>query len=166
MIRKAIKQNIRIKEYNDINGLNILWPILESLHNKLGYNHLNKEYYLNILKYYMPKNQAKILIAYKNDIPISGVVLIGNGYMVHYWKGASRYNIKNEGQGDLLQWEAIKWAKMRGAKYYDLCVIEPERLPQIARFKMGFSKQLVPFYLFSKSTLTYKVFNRLQKLYK
>lgn len=164
MIRKAIKAGIVVNNYTNNNGLNKIWPLLKKLHLKLGFKHLKYNYYEKVLTPYFENDTATILIAQKGNEAISGVIIIGNQYMMHYWKGASMQGVDHEGQGDLLQWEAIKWAKNKGAKYYDLCVIEPERLPHIATFKLGFSKMTVPFYIISKRSLYYKVINRIQRV--
>ena len=84
---------------------------------------------------------------------------------MHYYKGASLFETKNVGQGELLQWEAIKWAKNRGVKYYDLCVLDSDRLPHIAKFKMGFSMQLLSFEVFTKRSLSFRILNRIRKLF-
>ena len=84
--------------------------------------------------------------------------------MMHNWKIANKQDSKNYGQGELVQWESIKLSKEMGSKYYDLCVVEPERLPTIAKFKLGFSKQVVPFYIVSKRSLFFKIINRAQNL--
>ncbi|OGU61911.1 MAG: hypothetical protein A2315_17125 [Ignavibacteria bacterium RIFOXYB2_FULL_35_12] len=161
MIRKAWKNNIIVKKYIDLSGLTILWPILESIHKKLGYHVLNNiKYYQQLLNYYFTKKQAIVLIAFQNTVPISGIILIGNKNMMHYWKGASLFGHPKLGQGELLQWEAIKWAKSVGSRYYDLCVVEKENLPEIYNFKTGFSKHLIPYYLFSKSSLIFKILNK------
>ena len=82
---------------------------------------------------------------------------------MHYWQGTSKNDVKNYGQGELLQWEAIKWAKQNGSKYYDLCVIQKEKLPDIARFKMGFVESIKPFYLVNYKPFAFKVINRISK---
>jgi len=55
--------------------------------------------------------------------------------------------------------------RTKGVQYYDLCVIEPERLPHIAQFKMGFTKELIPFYCISKKSLYFRVINKLQNVF-
>ena len=80
---------------------------------------------------------------------------------MHYWQGASRAVAPRLGQNELLQWEAIKWAKRIGCEYYDLCVIEQKRLPNIAKFKLGFSKNIIPFYLLNIKPLGFKILSRL-----
>ena len=166
MIRKAIKSEITVDAYSNEQGLKLFWPILENLHKRINAAHLTFEYYLNLLEYYFKTGNAVIILAKKNSKIISGVIVIGNKYMMHYWKGASLDDCRNIGQGELLQWEAIKWAKSTGTKYYDLCVVEPDYLPQIAKFKLGFTNYIVPFYRFSKASFFYKVVNHIQNLIK
>lgn len=161
MIRKAGKSGITSKSYFSEEGLRIFWPILDELHKKLGYNNYPYDFYKQILKKYADKKQAFILIAYKEQKPISGVFIIGNKNYMHYYKGAGVFGIKNEGQGELLQWEAIKLSKSIGAKYYDLCNLDKDKLPAIYRFKTGISQQIINYNKYTKNSLGYKIFSKI-----
>lgn len=161
-IRKAKKNNIKIK-FMGKEGLDLYYSLMRELHEKMDLKMKSKKYYENILKTYFRKNQAIILLAEKNGDILSGVILIGNKNVMHYWQGASKRNVENLGQGELLQWEAIKWAKENGSQYYDLCVVEKDRLPNIAKFKLGFSKDIKPFYNISIRPLTFRILNRMNK---
>jgi len=164
MIRKALKQNIEVKIFNSAEGLKGYWPILKQLHDKLGYNQLTYDFYDKILKEFGPKGQAFILIAYKNGVEISGVFILGNKNYMHYYKGASAFGVKNEGQGELLQWEAIKLSKTLGAKQYDLCNLNKDSLPKIYKFKTGISKNIYQYPIFSQNALGYKIVNKLTQI--
>ena len=161
MIRKAIKSGISTKSFYTEDGFKDFWPILEELHKKLGYSNYTYDYYNEILKNYGTKKQAFLLIAYKYEQPISGVFIIGNKNYMHYYKGAGLFDVKNEGQGELLQWEAIKLSKFLGSKYYDLCNLDKDKLPAIYRFKTGISKNIIPYHKYSKNSLGYKIINRI-----
>lgn len=163
MIRKAINSGITVNAYFDSEGLNIFWPMLSELHKKLGYVKLTYDYYNELFQKFSSKKQAYILIAFKNEIPTSGVLILGNKNYMHYYKGASGENIKNEGQGELLQWEAIKISKNLGVLKYDLCNLNIEKLPEIYRFKTGISKEIYKYQNFSYSSLCYKLINRIIK---
>lgn len=163
-IRKAEKNGIKIESYDKVEPTNDIFTLLTGLHKQLGYDILKSEFYLDLLNYYIPRNRAKLMLAYKDDIPLSGVMLIGNNNFVHYYKGCSANNVKNEGQGELLQWEAIKWAKSIGAKYYDLCVLNKEALPQLYIFKTGFSNKVFHYPVYYKSGVIYKIINKLYKM--
>lgn len=161
MIRKAGKSGISTKCFYTEEGLRFFWPILEELHKKLGYKNYTYEYYNKILKAYSDKKQAFILMAFKEQNPISGIFVLGNQNYMHYYKGAGVFGVKNEGQGELLQWEAIKISKSLGAKYYDLCNLEKEKLPAIYRFKTGISKHIVPYYKYNKNNFGYKILSKI-----
>lgn len=163
MIRKAINSNFVVKSFNSLEGFDIFWPILKKLHEKLGFKQLTYKYYHDLLTPYFEKKQAFVLLALKNDVPISGIVLLGNKNYMHYYKGASLDNAPNEGQGELLQWEAIKLSKKLGVKYYDLCNINKEKLPQIYKFKTGISNNIYSYPIFTYKPFLYKVLNRIQK---
>ncbi len=164
MIRKASKQGITIETYSSMNGLDVFWPILKQLHEKLGYSHLTYHYYKNIFEKYAKNKQAFVLIALRNNSPISGIFILGNPNYMHYYKGASVFGIKNEGQGELLQWEAIKLSKSIGAKYYDLCNLNKEKLPEIYRFKTGISKEIFQYQIYSQNAIGYRIANKLSKI--
>ena len=164
MIRKALKSGVKIRSY-DAEGFKSYYPLMTDMHDKANLETKPVSYYENVMHNYFAKKQAAIFLAEINSEVMSGVILIGNKYIMHYWQGASRRVAPNLGQNELLQWEAIKWAKHNGGKYYDLCVVEQERLPHIARFKLGFSKNIVPFYHISKKPLGFRVLSKLQKTY-
>jgi hypothetical protein len=161
MIRKASKSGITIKSFYSEEGLRIFWPILDELHKKLGYSNYTYDYYNKILKKYANTKQAFILIAYKEQEPISGIFVIGNKNYMHYYKGAGVFGVKNEGQGELLQWEAIKISKLLGVKYYDLCNLDKDKLPAIYRFKTGISQQIIQYKKYRKNSLGYKILSKI-----
>ena len=160
MIRKALKSGVTIKVYSNQEGFEKFWPLLESLHIKLGYKRFTFDYYNAIFQYFAKKQDAFVLLAFKEEKPISGIFIIGNKNYMHYYKGASLSQVKNEGQGELMQWEAIKLSKSLGIKYYDLCNLDKNNLPAIYKFKTGISQNIVNYPKFSKNRLGYKIFNK------
>jgi hypothetical protein len=104
-----------------------------------------------------------VLWARKNNEPIGIAVVVYDKNYAFYWLGISIDNKANLGQGELLQWEAIKKTKKYGCKYYDLCYIEKERLPHIYTFKKGFSDTEADIVLLSKRSFSYRVVNKLKK---
>lgn len=164
MIRKALKSEVKVKLYG-AEGFESYYPLMADMHDKANLETKPVSYYENVLHNYFVKKQAVIFLAKMNSKVISGVILLGNKNVMHYWQGASKKDGPNLGQNELLQWEAIKWAKDNGSKYYDLCVVEKERLPNIARFKLGFSKNIVPFYLLNMKPISFRILSRLQRCF-
>jgi hypothetical protein len=156
MIRKASKAGV----HADFLGADRFGAFHELLTQTYAAAHLIPKpstFYERVMKTYEPMGRAVIIAArYQNEV-IAAVMLVRNSLICHYWLGASRASAENLGQGELLQWEAIKWAKKCGCKYYDLCVIEEERLPNIARFKLGFSQHIVPFYCITQGGAVYRL---------
>ncbi|MDJ0645032.1 MAG: GNAT family N-acetyltransferase [Flavobacteriaceae bacterium] len=161
MIRKAVKSGIEVRKCSDPEGLSEFWTILKGLHERLGYKNLNYEYYESICETYFSTGKAQIWIAYKEGKAISGILVLGNSNYLHYYKGASLKGIKNEGHGELLQWEAMKWAKEQGTKFYDLCNLDQEKLPAIYRFKTGISNNIIRYNKLTKNNLGYRIMKRI-----
>jgi hypothetical protein len=164
MIRKAEKSGIKVKTAGS--NSEVFFSFLQNLHRRLGYNKLKLSFYEELLNYYLQINKAQIFVAYEEDKPLSGIMILGNKNFIHYYKGASSEDKKNEGQSELLQWEAIKWAKERSAKYYDLCVVDKKKLPELYRFKAGFTKDTFSFPVLTISGMGYKIVNKIQKILK
>ena len=163
MIRKAEKVEISIlASGSDL--LDCFYSLLLEMNQKAKIQSKSVEYYSRILQRYYP-SKCLILIATLKGIPIAGNMLIGNGNVVHYWQGASKSGLTNFGQGELLQWHSIQWSKSTGSKYYDVCVMEPDRLPSIARFKADFIEQTIPFYSFTMKPVGYRIINRIQNAF-
>jgi len=160
MIRKAQRNNILIEKL-DYKKFEVYYKLMKETYQYAGLKIKPKEYYCKILETYVPNCRATIMLAKKDNAVISGLLLLRNKHICHYWLGATKKGTENLGQGELLQWKAIKWAKETGSRYYDLCVVEPERLSNIARFKLGFSKRIVPFYCISKRKIGYRIFTRI-----
>ena len=164
MIRKAENSGITIAKYGP-EGLPIFYKLMHDLHKKTGVKELPLIYYKKVLDTFFPTGNSILMIAFRNNDPLSGIIIVGNKNVMHYWQGASSSDASNFGQGEQLQWEAIKWAKNNGTKYYDLCVIESEQLPNIAQFKMGFVREMLPFYCIIKKRFFFKVVNKIQNVF-
>ena len=162
MVRKAEKTGVQI----DVVGeecLDEFFSLMEKTYGHAGITLKSRDYYFNILKEYYRQGNGLLLLARVDSKAISGIIVLRNKHICNYWIGASDKGTKNLGQGELLHWNAIKWAKQAGSLYYDLSIVNPEKLPHIAKFKLGLSKNTVPFYLIGKRRLGYRIMSRLVK---
>lgn len=164
MIRKALKSGVEV----EISGPE-LFPHYRTLMAAGGRTTEREskpaEYYRQVVDLYFKRGQAVILLARSGKEILAGIIVVGNKNFMHYWQGIGRKDAPNLGQGELLQWEAIKWALRQGCRYYDLCVVELDRLPHIARFKMGFSRMMVPYYLLVRKTVMFRILSRVQRCF-
>ncbi|EMS77653.1 GNAT family N-acetyltransferase [Desulfotignum phosphitoxidans] len=158
MIRKAEKNDIQIDITKRCN--NSFFDIYQKASTRNELDVLALDFFSDLLVE-SPNISIEILSAVKNNEPIANLVIVYDKDYAIYWLGNHADNAPNSGQGELLQWEAIKRMKEKGCSYYDLCYIEKERLPHIYKFKSGFCKNetYVPF--FSHKTLLFKIINKL-----
>lgn len=106
------------------------------------------EYYLDAWQTFYRDGLAQPLLAEFEGEPVAGVMLIRSGNTVLYMYGVSTEKERPRMPNHLLQWEAIRWAKVQGATFYDFWgapdeFVETDRMWGVWRFKEGFSGQVV-----------------------
>ena len=116
----------------------------------------------------------KLMMAYYNGEPISGIIDIIYGNKIWYLYGASSNEHRNLMPNYLLQWEMIKYSIAHGKDMYDfrgVTGIVDENDPHygLYRFKKGFNAKFTEFvgevYINFKP-LKYKLYKIPEKLYK
>lgn len=161
MIRKADKNQLRV-EIVGLDGFDALYDLYSQANERNGLVSLSKSCLVALL--FGTKNISFLnMIAWKEDRPLSAVVIALDKDYALYWLGAGAVDAPNLGQGEFLQWEAIRRAKRHGCKVYDLCYVEKERLPAIYEFKKGFSKDEYEVMHFNERSFAYRLLNRISK---
>lgn len=93
-----------------------------------------KSFYKNLLGILGPQKMASLFLAYASDTsganggakkPVAGLIAVYYKDIATYYFGASDHAYRNLMAPYLLQWEAIKDAKMQGYKKYDFLGIAP-----------------------------------------
>lgn len=163
MIRKAEKNNIIIEFNND--KTEDFYKIYKQSCLRLTLSILPLEYFSQLFN----KNNNihfDIISAKKEEEYLANIVIAYDKNYAIYWLSNNADNIPNFGQGELLQWEAIKRMKEKGCHYYDLSYIIEEDSPNVCKFKKGFSKNEVPIVWYSKKRFIFKVIKKIQKVLK
>jgi len=164
-IRRASKKGVSIIEITDITIFIKLYNTLKGVINK-EIKDENEKFLEQLFSEFNKKNKAFIIGAVFREEIISAVLCIGNCNIYHaYIAGRIAVLPRNIYQNERIWWDCILRAKHLGANSFDLCVIEPERLPNIAQFKMGFTKELIPFYCMSKKSFLFRVINKIQNVF-
>jgi hypothetical protein len=159
MIRKAEKNGISIME-DDKSNLDVFFTVLKSANDRYGLKTFEQRYFVDLFG--LATNISfDILWAKTGEKVLAGIVIVRDKNFAIYWLGMTVEGAPNLGQGDLLQWFAIKKAKAAGCRYYDLCTIEKERLPQIYEFKKGFARVERPFYWYGFRPIPYRILRKL-----
>ena len=164
MIRKAEKQGVEIRCL-DADGLDQYWALVERMAERAGIAPKPKRYYSRILEEFGPRDQARLYLAFRHDVAVAGGIFLRYRATCYYWVGASDNSV-NLGQGELVQWQVIQWAKQMGCRWYDLVGVERERLPHIARFKLGFTGHIVAFHHLGYATALSRVVRRMECILK
>lgn len=171
-IRLAIKKGVVVKEGTREN-LKDFHKIMVETGKRDGFITRPLEYFEKMYDELAPKHM-KLLMAYYEDKPISGVIPIFYGNKTWYLYGASSNEHRNLMPNYLLQWEMIKMAIARHDDIYDfrgVSGVVDENHPQygLYRFKQGFGATFTEFigeiYIPFKP-LTYKLYKFSEKAFR
>ncbi|MCF8261068.1 MAG: GNAT family N-acetyltransferase [Melioribacteraceae bacterium] len=159
MIRKAENKQIDIQINQDFNNF---YRIYEEATIRSQLSILPKEFFKEL--FVKAQNIGfDILTAELEGQTLANIVISYDKFYSIYWLGNNANGVPNLGQGELLQFEAIKLMKSKGCRYYDLCYIEKDELPHIYKFKNGFTKSEVDVPLILNKSFLYKVYNKAMK---
>ncbi len=163
MIRKAEKNGIQVHVL-DQDDIADFYVLLQQMHRSKGFKSKTERYYGEIHQAFCFR-KARVLVACLNDTPVSTIMLVGNKNAWHYWQGATdtKYNL---GAGELLQWHAIQYAFSQGSKLYDMCVIERDKLPNIASYKLSFGAEPCNYRVVTQRPFSARLINRVSRIAK
>lgn len=110
-------------------------------------------YYESVWRTLHPAGQAALLMADYQDEPVAAALLLRFGPTAYYMYGASSDRHRSHKPNDLLQWEAMRWARQQGCLAYDLWGIPTVDPPPgataglggVYHFKRGFGGTPVTF---------------------
>ncbi len=143
-LNQAEKNNMVLK----IGQEQKLFEIFLELYRELRSRKKFKEY-VNPLKIIEMNSKQDVkfklwaFIAYKDEKPLSAIIISSLGSTGIYLLGATNKDGMKYKASYLLQWEAIKWLQKQGIKRYDLGGIDQEKNPGVFEFKSGLTKKEV-----------------------
>ena len=151
--RLAEKKGITVHAWNDIQSFHEMMTVTGGRDN-FGVH--SKEYYQRAYKLFHQKGTCELLVAEYEGKPLASLMVFANGKRAWYVYGASNDQERNRMPTYLLQWEAIRWAKVRGCEEYDLWGVPDENeetleanfetrhdgLWGVYRFKRGFGDEV------------------------
>jgi len=139
-MRKSVRNNIAggarkgvtIRD-GDEYDLPLLAELVSTTSRRQGFAPYPPDYYAAIWHAFHPRGRVKLLLAEHEQQVLSALLLVGYGDSVVYkmggWSG-SRHDIH---PNELAHWTAIRWARDRGYRYYDLEGIDLPTARMIAR---------------------------------
>jgi len=172
-IRLATKKGVVVKEGTREN--------LKDFHDIMVVTGKRDNFIIRSLSYFekmydelVPNGHMKLMMAFYEDKPVSGIIDIIYGNKIWYLYGASSNEHRNIMPNYLLQWEMIKYAIENKKDVYDfrgVSGVVDESHPQygLYRFKKGFGAECIEFigeiYIPFKPLL-YWIYKLSEKIYK
>jgi peptidoglycan pentaglycine glycine transferase (the first glycine) len=153
-VRLAEKKGIIVRPWNDLKGFHNLMSVTGS---RDGFGIHSLEYYNRAYELFHPSGMAEIFLAEFEGKPLAALMVSVRGRRAWYLYGASTDEERNRMPTYLLQWEAMRWAKSKGAEEYDLWGVPDEDevkleaqfesrndgLWGVYRFKRGFGGEVL-----------------------
>lgn len=139
MIRKAESRGV-VASCAGGQDLEALSALLDPQGSETADHRRSMSYYAGIIDRLGPSDRARLYVARHEGTPLAAAAFVRHNSVCYYWISATRKDVPSLGQSELLQWQAIKWAKECGCSRYDLVGLDRELLPGIATFKLGFTR--------------------------
>jgi peptidoglycan pentaglycine glycine transferase (the first glycine) len=122
-IRLAEKKGITVRAWNDIPAFHKMMLVTGG---RDGFGVHSLEYYRRAYELFHPTGMAELLVAEFEGKPLAALMVFAHGQRAYYMYGASTDEERNRMPTYLLQWEAMKWARAKGAEEYDLWGVPDE----------------------------------------
>lgn len=153
-IKLALKKGVVVQPSADLETFHRLLRVTGG-RDHFGVHSLN--YYRRAYELFHPRGDCELLLAESQGEALAGLMVFANGSRAYYLYGASASDHRDRMPTYLLQWEAMRWARARGCKQYDLWGVPDENeevlentftgrsdgLWGVYRFKRGFGGELV-----------------------
>ncbi len=154
----ARRKGVTVREGGS-NDIAAFYSLSQTTAERNAFSIYPESYYRSFLNLFGPLNadRARLLIAEHNRRTLAGLVVVAFGQRATYLYGASSNEDRELMPTYLLQWEAMRWARERGCRTYDLWGVPDEDeatleanfkdrndgLWGVYRFKRGFGGQIV-----------------------
>ena len=152
-IRLAEKKGVTVRPWDDLPAFHQMVLVTGG---RDGFGVHSLEYYQRAYELFHPIDMADLLVAEYEDVPLAALMVFTHGKRAWYMYGASTDEERNRMPTYLLQWEAMRWARSKGAKEYDLWGVpdvdeetleanftkRSDSLWGVYRFKRGFGGEL------------------------
>ncbi len=149
-VRLAGRKGVNIRVAETIEDVQAWYSLLETTGERDQFGIHTLAYYIQVWRTFTPDDTARLMLAEFNGQLLAGIFVSVFAHQAIYLYGASSNEQRHLMPNYLLQWEAIRWAKSRGAYTYDFWGIpeteaEDEAMAGVYRFKRGWGGRVVQF---------------------
>lgn len=172
-IRLAERKGVTTRISTDIKDVEVFYQLFKETAIRDGFQIRQESYFLSLCRTLFEHNLAHLIIAEHDGQPLSALIITYYDGLASYLYGASSNAGRHLMGPYAAHWAAIKAAKDRGCKHYDLIQIAPpdaspnHKYTNLTRFKQQFGGQrvdLVGGWDFVYQPLWYQAFTWSQKI--
>jgi peptidoglycan pentaglycine glycine transferase (the first glycine) len=173
-VRLAERKGVKVRFSTDMKDLEIFLGLSREVTKRSAFNYHPDEYYKVMLRV-LKENMVEVAIAEHEGVALAANILITFGGVATYAHGASSFEKRSVMAPQLLMWESIKRAKLKGSKGFDFYGVAPPGSDEkhgwtgITRLKQGFGgegESYVGAYDYVLRAGLYKVLNVIRQLRK
>jgi peptidoglycan pentaglycine glycine transferase (the first glycine) len=124
-IRLAARKGIVVRD-GTVSDLSVFKSLLEETAQRQDFATHSAEFYREAYDQFVHSGQAHLLLAIYENIVLAGLMVFAVGQKAWDMFAASSNTHRNLKPNHLLKWEAIRWARSKGCKIYDLFGIPDE----------------------------------------
>ena len=153
-IRLAERKQVRVRPWDDLPAFGRMMQTTAA-RDQFGVH--SPAYYARAFELFHPRGECELVLAEFEGRPLAALMVFARGTRAWYLYGASTDEERNRMPTYELQWEAMRWARRRGCRTYDLWGVpdaDRESLESefesrgdglwgVYRFKRGFGGELV-----------------------
>ena len=122
-IRLAQKKGVTVRPWDDLPAFHQMMLVTGG---RDGFGVHSLEYYERAYKLFHPTGMVELLVAEYEGRALAALMVFARGRRAWYVYGASNNEERNRMPTYLLQWEAMRWARSKGAEEYDLWGVPDE----------------------------------------
>ncbi len=155
-IRLARRKGVVVRE-GTVDDAGLYYALMEETGERNEFGIHAAHYYREALERFLPRDQAALLIAEVEGEAVAAIIVFALGEKAWYFYGASSERHREKMPTYALQWAAMRWARRRGCRTYDLWGIpdhneaeleakfteRSDGLWGVYRFKRGFGGEVV-----------------------
>lgn len=134
-LKQKTRYNIRLSERKGVkveqismndDGVDLMYELMAATQKRGGFFLRQKSYFKNYWQVLDDAGLGQLFIATHEGDVLGGVIATSFGKKAYYKDGGSFDVKRNLMAPYLLQWEAIRWSKSKGATSYDMVAVPPK----------------------------------------
>ncbi len=165
MIKKAMKNNITIKELDSKSSLKEFYEIYNETmarNDAAEYYYFSQQYFEQLISWL--GSNLKMFGAYFEEKLISATLIMCYGDFIHYHLSGAKQEYLHTGVNNLLLYEIAKWGSENGYKYFHLGGGYKGDEDSLFKFKKSFTKEGVSTFCIGKAIHNEEIYWKLVKM--